>query len=329
MKFVFILMILLCSLSCNSSIAPENVNNNHNSISFMTWNTQTFFDGETEGSEYTEFQKNKNWNEGKYKSRLTRLCQVIEATNPDIFILQEIENQSVIQDISNLMAGNSWNKKNTWPYVCFSKNEGHALGCCLFSKFPVSNIKTHNIEIKTEEKQQPALRPIMEISIDIKGKPLIIFVNHWKSKSGGEEATKIWRSWQEAVLANNIIKVEKSKIPFLAAGDFNKNVEQFNLDLNNNKIILKRLFSKSETSLIDSVWLNSDLSPEKSGSYYFRGDWNSIDNIFYGKNIKIYNFSPVVSEPWCTKEGIPIKYTYYNGQGYSDHLPLFCNFSFF
>ena len=42
-------------------------------ISITSWNLQTFFDGNTTGTEYSEFRKSKNWNVTTYEARLNKL----------------------------------------------------------------------------------------------------------------------------------------------------------------------------------------------------------------------------------------------------------------
>ena len=53
-------------------------------VSVVNWNLQTFFDGNTDGCEYSQFKKNDNWNSTAYTARLTRLCDAIQDMNADI-----------------------------------------------------------------------------------------------------------------------------------------------------------------------------------------------------------------------------------------------------
>ena len=54
------------------------------------------------------------------------------------------------------------------------------------------------------------MRPIMEVNLDVGGRNVILFVNHWKSKSGGEEESEIWRDWQETLLAGRLAEMRFS-----------------------------------------------------------------------------------------------------------------------
>lgn len=333
-NFLFI-FVIGCSFE-NNLKQEKNNQENLSEISLTTWNTQTFFDGITDGTEYSEFQNQKNWNNDKYISRLEKICKVINLLNSDIFILEEIENDAVMQDISNKLAGNSWNKKNTWPYASFSKKARDALGCGIFSKYPISYVKNHSLNIKTENSDQPSMRPISEICINVDNKNLIIFINHWKSKYGGEEETKKWRNWQENLLNYSACKKKETNY-VIAVGDFNRDASDFNIITSQSEA--KRNITNTSLSghllnlnsiKVFSPWFNSDGNySTEIGSYYYKGNWERIDNIFaISNNITISDFTPATEGPWVNENKQPLRYEYYNGQGYSDHLPLKCTLIF-
>lgn len=339
---IFSCTFLGCSFQFGPDIGPDNSKKESfsKSVTLATWNTQTFFDGVTDGCEYSEFKKEKNWNNNKYIVRLERLCGVLEALNTDIVVLQEIENEAVMHDISNMMAGNSWNRKKIWTYATFVKEDKGAIGCGVFSRFPITNVKSHSLDIRTENIQQPSMRPIIEVSINVDDKILPIFVNHWKSKSGGEEITEIWRNWQEAVLTHCAAKYKNYCI---ATGDFNRDVSDFCLNFENGNNIILRGLHRNENIPAFSPWFsspNNSIDEEnvidfenqqfstEIGSYFYKNSWERIDNILAIGNIKISDFAPQAEEPWINEYGTPIKYQYFTGIGYSDHLPLKCTLNF-
>ena len=370
-----IILLTLCGIlifnGCrieDKSSSFDNFPDTGRELSFATWNVQTFFDAVKSGTEYGEFLSSKNWDENKYKVRLDRLCEVISYINADIIVIEEIENENVMQDISNMMAGNSWNRKKVYEYGCFMKNKGDAIGCGVFSKFPVTEIKNHNIDIKCGAlkncEKQPRMRPISQVSIDVNGRTLSVFVNHWKSKSGGAEKTEIWRKWQEAVLYNSVKKVLGEKCSYgagtcmendsiggdcvggncvgsdaigggcIAAGDFNRDIKEFTCIDGN--IILQDKFINFETGEAGAKkiigytpWLNENCDfATECGSYYYDDNWERIDNIFSFGNVKISNFEVITDGCWTDEMGKPIKYSCFNGKGYSDHLPLKCTVTF-
>ena len=61
-----------------------------------------------------------------------------------------------------------------------------------------------------------------------------------------------------------------------------------------------------------------------TGSYYYNGEWERIDNIFLAGNTLLVSFSTVSDSPLADEEGIPASYKIFTGEGCSDHLPLKC-----
>ncbi|MCQ2593145.1 MAG: endonuclease/exonuclease/phosphatase family protein [Treponema sp.] len=303
-------------------------------FTLASWNVQTFFDGEKNGCEYSDFQKSGNWNREKYQVRLQRLCEVIKELNPDIFVLIEVENQSVVQDISNFLSGNSWRGKNLWQYSCFEKPANTAIGIAVISKYPLYNFTTHNLDIRTQIENQPSSRYLLEVSADIDGAPVTLFANHWKSMSGGEEESEIWRDWQESLLAGRLLENQKSSSCAVICGDFNRDVETFvsytekNANGSKNLLLRNAGLNGLSTVAVYSPWLanpTTDSSRKYAteiGSYNFQNKWSRIDNIMLWGNGEILFFEPVARSPWANDQKIPISYKLSSNEGYSDHLPL-------
>ncbi len=293
-------------------------------LTLVTWNVQTFFDAVTCGTEYQEFKNSERWNKEKYAKRLEKLCDIMITLNPDIFVMEEIENEAVVQDISNMLAGNSWNNKKTWQYACFTKDVGSAIGCAVFSRYELTNLKTHSLDIRTQTETQPSMRPVMEVTVYVEDEEVSLFVNHWKSKSGGEEETEIWRDWQELVLADVI---SDSLRPVIICGDFNRSAEDFILQKNpKGEEFANTILRGTQKQIhVYSPWFRPDgkLAFE-TGSYYYDKSWEQIDNIMLYGNISFEVFEVVKDAPLTDENEIPLSYKVYTGEGYSDHLPLKC-----
>ena len=303
-------------------------------ILLANWNLQTFFDGTKDGCEYKEYQKSSDWNNETYKVRLERLCQFISATDADIYVFEEIENEGIIYDISNQLSasGHNWNQKKFWNYSVFAKEADTAIGIGILSRYPLNNVKTHSMDIRIHSSAQPVSRYILEVEASIEKESLIILANHWKSKSGGESETEIWRDWQENLLAKRLSELLKEEAAIVICGDFNRDAADFVCNLVNQKnfqqgqgntILRYADFGYTDYVDVNSLWFteSGDFSSPK-GSYYYDDKWERIDNIMLAGKARKLSFSPQASSPWASAQGFPIAYKLYSGEGWSDHLPV-------
>ncbi len=294
-------------------------------LSLACWNVQTFFDAVTVGTEYKDFKNSERWNKEKYSQRLNKLCEVMTTLNPDIFVMEEIENAEVVQDIANALAGKAWEHKKNWQYTCFAKESGSAIGCAVFSRYELSRLKCHTIDIRSQSESQPSSRPLMQVTVCLGSQEVELFVNHWKSKSGGQEETEIWRDWQELVLAENLLLNLAEDKNLIICGDFNRSAEDFILSKTDRKNLNLVLRGSSGNAEVYSPWFRSDGKfATEGGSYFYNDEWERIDNIMIAGDAAISSFSTVTDSPVADEEGLPAAFKIFTGEGCSDHLPLKC-----
>lgn len=347
----------LCAL-CFLLISCGTFGRKKNSLKIVNWNAQTFFDANKDGIEYSNFLKSKKWDEDAYKARLQKLCKAINELDGDLVVLEEIENQGIIFDISNALAGNSWNPAKVYKYSCFAKKENSSIGCAVLSRLPLDGMKVHSLDIQSERKSPPSMRPLIEVDL-MAPKRLKIFVNHWKSKSGGGESA-LWRRWQESLLARKILEAQKQNpgAAIVCAGDFNQDISEFaaapkaadSYGLQDSPLPDQdaAIFSQESGNhwrdqkavrapnvelradfcgqkvLVYSPWLDYDGG---LGSYNFRDKWEKIDHFFCCGNLALTDFSPQTGE-WAYDDGRPKPFKIYSLNGWSDHLPIVCRVEF-
>lgn len=310
---VFTMFFMSCSFPA--------VSRNPYKISITNWNVQTFFDGNNDGIEYSDFRKaGDRWNESYYEERLERLCDIIRKIDSDIFVMEELENEKIIYDISNYLSNNLWYKNKVYGYAAFAKEENSSIGCGVISKYPIEGVKNHKLDVRTESEKAPDMRSIMEVSLSAGDKKVLIFVNHWKSKSGGEEKSEKWRKWQESVLGREWADERKYYDVIVATGDFNRDISEFSRS--DDGAVVFNTIGGERGMLVNSPW--DDCENENTGSYFYKGNWERIDHFFSVDKNSIADFY-VETDYGITKEdGTPYRYELFNHQGYSDHLPVTC-----
>ncbi len=314
-------------------------------IVVMTYNTQTFFDSVTSGTEFSEFKK-KDWTEELYTARLERLAQVLseaavppaeqmhpllealysampkKGKPPSIAVLQEIENEDVLRDVISFLP-----EQDFYSHIAFiPAGKGGAFSTGILSVFPVESVKVHGLAgsraamesagAEISASALSSLRPLAEVAFTTEKGPLVLFAVHWKSKggSGSAEENRQIRLLQEELLAERIRLLERAEpnTPFIVCGDFNQQPEDF--------AIMGKYFS---------AW---DFLPQEAGTYFWRGEREKIDNIFvsplFKDSLEAGDSAFFVAEHdfLFGSDGEPAAFRIYTGRGYSDHLPLVFSF---
>ena len=314
----FSVLMTVCSLGCKSGTKK---------LKLTTWNVQTFFDCVEDGTEYSDFVRSKKWNEQAYRTRLERLSSSMKKIDSDVFVLQEIENEHVVYDIAALIS-TDWNARKRYDYACFSKQKESAIGCAVFSRFPLESLSVHGVYVDDGKEKMPSVRPLMQLKVINGNDAFVLFVNHWKSKKGSDVSVSV-RKKQEIALGTRISallkesNVHEKPVKVLACGDFNQDSSEFTY---------KTDCAVNFQTFDDDVYLHEcmDYSDcEDFGTYFFRDEWSVIDHIFYSGDLKISDCWIETEGDWCDFEThIPSAYKVWTGSGYSDHLPVSCYIEF-
>ena len=194
------------------------------------WNVQALFDGQETGNEYGEYREAAGWTEEKYKARITAISQAVlrmvrketslDKAVPDLIGFVELENQGILADLSR-----SELSKHGYYWNAYANLPGYSLGIGVLSRIPLKDIKAHSI---TAEKET-APRPVLELKVESRGKPLIFFLCHWKSKLGGEVPTEVLRRASARVVQRRLRELKESEpqTPVSIMGDLNENHDEF------------------------------------------------------------------------------------------------------
>ncbi|NPA74116.1 MAG: hypothetical protein GXO12_05330 [Epsilonproteobacteria bacterium] len=310
-----------------------------------SYNVENLFDLKYSGKEYREYVPNSSqgWNRYTYQKKLSNISKVIYDLNADIIGLEEIESRQALLDLKKALK----RRGAEYKYLAIADRKNTTVKTALLSKYKI--IKTREIRVSFKD----SYRNILEVHIDIDGKELIVFVNHWKSKTAPEsERVKYAKALRRRL--NEL----KDSAEYIIMGDFNSNYNE-NITflrkkrLNNThgktgindilktfskgkEVTVKEL--KKDCTLLYNLWL--ELPYKERFSYLYQGRKNTMDNMlvpcsmFNGRDIEYVKNSFGVFKPsylfkrgsinrWERKFG----YGKFTGNGYSDHLPIYAYFT--
>lgn len=312
-------------------------------MTIATYNVENLFDLKKSGYEYKEYIPNtaSEWNQKNYRIKLQNISKAIKDINADIIALEEIESLDALKDLRFALkqAG------IYYQYYKIADKKNTTVKVAVLSKIPF--VYTKEVSVTSSYRY----RNILEAKFSIDGKELYLFVNHWKSKSGGESrrivsAKALIKRVKEIGYDKNIVLV----------GDFNSDYEEYikfkrkrRLNDTNGKTginhVLKSIEqtqkakdTKYKAENFYNLWYDAD--EKERYSYIFRGKKEALDNI-------------LISQPLLNKQGIQYKYNSihsfkppyllkgkyiyrwqttrrkphkHKGKGYSDHLAVVAKF---
>ena len=181
------------------------------------------------------------------------------------------------------------------------------------------------------------LRGILEVELEVEGHPLHLFVNHWKSRTGGVEETEPARREAARVLAARIrtLLAADPAADIVALGDLNAGVEEIrggDLALTDRP---QEAGWRGTRLLLVETWYERPRA--EWGSYVFRGKWQTLDHVLLSAGLfdrRGVAYEPgsfrVLREPSLLdpRTGFPLRWNPFPRRGaaaaggISDHLPL-------
>ena len=266
----------------------------------------------------------KKWDTYRYNYKLNQLdkvfSEIVKKENenrlPDIIGLCEVENKLVIDDLLKTETF----KNHTYKIIHKQSPDGRGIDCALLvdEKFEVLNsdfIKINN------PKENRATRDIVFGKLKFKNQIINVFVNHWPSRWGGQEASNYKRVFVAEVLRKYIDNNTSESDFNLIMGDFN--------DYPTNESLAEVLVKD------DLVNLMSKSNVSGRGSYNYRGNWDWLDQIIVSQDdFKLISFGAFEEDfmMYTNKKGEVYPNRSFGGNnwyaGFSDHLPVFLRFTF-
>jgi len=285
-------------------------------------------------------QGSKAWTNERYEKKINDLAHVLYSITPETPIefigLCEVENRDVLERLvqsPDLEPGH---------YDIVHKDGPDERGidvAFLYNReiFEVESYRTLKVNFPRDT---ITTRDILYVKGNAKpDETFHFFVNHWKSRSGGLQATENKRIFSAVILrkmVDSIISFDPGS-HIVIMGDFND--EPTNISIHH---FLQANNKRKNTGSRDLYNLYYDLhNLQDAGTYHFQGSWNMLDQIIVSQSLlnntgysttydggKIYKEDFLLYDNPKANARIPDKTyggdTYFGG--ISDHLPIFVVF---
>ena len=222
-------------------------------------------------------------------------AMAINETDADIICMQEVENMDALKNFNSVHL-----KKAGYIYkMVIDGNDPRLIDVAVLSRYPFENVVTH--QFQKDGNSFVFSRDNLEVNFNIKGTPLTIFVNHFKSMMGGRPKTKPRRVLQ----AKSVLDILKNRFDnpdnhnWIIAGDLN--------DYPQDSSSLDKLL---KSNLMENVV--ERLAPEEQWTHFWDGApaypkdsaFRQIDYIFLSKKLANKNKTamPVVIRGGLSKK---------------------------
>jgi len=303
-------------------------------FSVMFYNVENLFDIEDDltndgDDEWLPTGQNE-WTQNRYHKKLADLANVIGTSTgsmPAIIGLCEVENKKVIQDLIETVPL----VETDFLIIHRDSPDSRGIDVALVVNpkiFLPDLYLFHRVTVPNPER--PTTRDILYVRGLVDGKRLHLFVNHWPSRSSGQEQTESYRMEAAKVLKtkmDSIMAIEPDA-RILSMGDMN--------DHPNDRSITEGLRARGQQPAHYFNYMEKT-AKDGYGTYFYKGQWGILDQ-FIGSwplvNAESGIFARdtaarIVDEKWLLYmndrgENMPNR-TFagknYTG-GFSDHLPI-------
>ena len=327
--YIPIFLIILTSMSYSQDA--------NDTLYIAAWNIENLFDSIDDPNKRDEDflpDGKKEWSQEKIDKKIEHLAEVIASMNngngPSILGVTEVEHQHLLD---TMLVRHFGHKNYKIAYTESPDKRGIDNGLIYDGEiFSLNYFDTLRVNLKSGY----PTRYIFHVNLIHKnGTEINLFVNHWPSRSGGEEKSRPNRAKAASVLKEKVDQLfsENENSIIIALGDFNDEPDNRSISE-----ILDVNFFECEKDITESTLYNlsSKTFKEGEGTYLYRGDWNMLDQIivsngtlsndnfhYLSNSFELYKPSFMLTKSGKYKGAATPTFggSKYLG-GYSDHIPV-------
>ena len=275
-----------------------------------------------------------------YHDKLGRLADVISKIGTDISpdglsIIgnAEVENEAVMQDLVN----HPLLKNRNYHVIHYDSPDARGIDVGMIYNpkyFTPTASRPLTVHLGDNDSTEHKTRDVLFVQGNYNGEEIFLFVNHWPSRRGGEEATAPGRAKAAKVCKDVIDSIvsKNSSAKIIVMGDLNDDPVDPSVSV---VLGAKGDRNKVKPGGLFNPWV--DMYKQGIGTGAYQDSWNLFDQIiiskaFLDKDQSGYFFKEalIFSKPWMVQpggryKGYP-KRTYdfdVYVSGYSDHFPTY------
>ncbi|MDA0701100.1 MAG: endonuclease/exonuclease/phosphatase family protein [Bacteroidetes bacterium] len=332
-------------ISCQAFALLGQAKQQTESVTIAFYNLENLFDYEDDPKTFDDDRTPHGkdlWTKLKYTRKLANMASVIrdigpkhENSPPVIIGVCEIENRRVVNDLIKTEALAPYR----YDFVHFDSPDRRGIDVALlYRKDQFRPIESKKIAVFIYDRETPARRIFTRDQLLVYGllenEPIYVLVNHWPSRSSGEESSAYRRHAAAKVTkrVKDSIMDRDPKAKIIIMGDFNDNPDDLSI-----KEVLNTCSKRNDLTPKSLYNPMANLYNLGYGSLAFNDRWFLFDQILVTKSLinsqdgqwrmfksGIYN-PPYLQQPYGPYRNYPFR-SVQNGRftgGYSDHFPAY------
>jgi predicted extracellular nuclease len=335
-RLLVVLSLLLLS-SCRDSDLTRRTST-ESSILFAFYNLENAFDPADDpakpGDDEFTPQGKMHWTPERLDRKLENIARALRSMDayagPDLVGMCELENRRVLE-----LLRDEFLPKGAYEIVHEDSPDERGIDVAILYRRSAMKLLGHRMHrVVTGEAARPT-RDIMEATFQRDNRRFTVLVNHWPSRSEGEEVSEPKRIAAAHVAAGIIdsLYALDPHADIVLMGDLND--EPFNTSVKD--VLDARRYDSTTFAhrMINSAAPVADA--DTIGSYFYRGDWNLLDQIMLSRGaldhigLTLYETAETVVTPEFLRDEradarFRPPYRTYKGSlfigGTSDHFPV-------
>lgn len=333
-------ILVLASLALTSCSHPEpgvRIAEPKSTMTVAFYNVENLFDAKDDPANPGDDEFTPNgalkWTEVRLERKLDAVARVIRSMDQyggaDIVGLSEVENREVLDRLVD-----EFLPQGQYAVVHAPSEDERGIDVALIyrpSAMRAVAHRQHRVNLGEDRTRQ-----ILEVTFEREGRTFTVLVNHWPSRSGGQSGSEPKRIEAARTAASVIdsLYARDRNADIIMLGDLNDEPSDASVsDVLDARAMTAEEFDGRMINLAAPVQ-----SADTIGSYFFRGDWQAIDQILLSRGalddrgLVLLDESETVHTPDFIRDDRadpkerPAYRTYKGRQyigGTSDHFPVF------
>ena len=269
-------------------IAPDLIAQPEEEIYIAWWNVENLFDlvddPGVEDEEFTPLGENR-WDRERLRAKFHSLTRVLSEMNegkgPDLLGLGEVENRNVLEQWRDTDL-----EKFHYGYALHESPDERGIDLAVLYRrdlFSLIAVRGHSISLGEES---GPTRDVSVFTFTAAGDTLDCVLVHWPSRYGGREETEPLRIRAATVtrrVVDSLYSVRKND-DILLMGDFNDEPTNISVRETLQQGMQPEKPAEAEQFRLYNAMIAVDTDPDR-GTYYYDGEWNTLDQILLGRGL--------------------------------------------